>query len=282
MLSKKENIGWFIFLATLITLATIKGNNTIACEKEVNHYIRDNISTNKILINASDLEKWDQHMVNAFYKYCLEKSVLPKIELTSHRLQLIGLAQDVEKATQKYKLMSEIVTLKSGIHGPPPVARRSSIAGRNQLNSASSSGYNIAFSYCSQDQVACSQLTTSLINEGYSLCQTSANTFLSQSQIEKADLMLVYFSENYSQDARCMADLNHTKSRGIKIIPIATTKNDHQDLEENSWLNSMTNAQLFYDLFDIEIEVEFTDDYELEYDKLLTILVSRKLIFSRT
>jgi hypothetical protein len=70
-----------------------------------------------------------------------------------------------------------------------------------------------------------------------------------------------------------MTDLNYAKSKGKKIIPIVTTKNISQEAEENSWLHSMTNAQLFYDMFDIEIEIEFTGNYDLEYDKLLRILV---------
>jgi hypothetical protein len=257
-----------------VTLATAKGNNLVICENEINDYLRKNMATIEILKDASDLRKWDQYMMNAFYKYCLEKFVLPKVDLNTSQLQLIGPVEEVEKAKQKYKIMCEILKYKSLIRNPPPVAPRSSTKRTNQLNSINNNNYNIAFSYCPQDQMICHQLATTLINEGYSLYQSSPGGSLSQLKIEKFDLMLIYLSENYPQDTCCMADINYAKSLRKKIIPIAGRKNNSSNTEESSWLSSMTNAQLSYDLLDTEIEMEFADDFHLEYDQLLAILVS--------
>jgi hypothetical protein len=43
---------------------------------------------------------------------------------------------------------------------------------------------------------------------------------------------------------------------------------------DSAWLDSLTIADLFYDVFDIEIDIEFKDDFDLEYDRLLSTLVS--------
>jgi hypothetical protein len=245
------------------------------CENEINRYIQKYISTIKTVKNASDLGKWDQHMINAFYKYCRDKSILPKIDLTIYQLQLTGPTKNVEKAMRKFQLMSEILTLKSLTRIPPPVAVRSSISVKTRPSVVSHAGYNIMFSYCPQDQTVCHQLTTALVGEGYSVCQSSSDLTVSQQQIERADLMLIYFNENYSKNTHCMAEFGYAKSKGKKMIPIVVMDNT----EESSWMCSINTIQLHYEFFDAEIEVEFTGDFDLDYDKLLAVLVSWKIQF---
>lgn len=56
-----------------------------------------------------DMRRWDQHMFNAFYSYCLAKSVLPKINLLADpQLKLVGAILDVEKALIKCQLMCKV------------------------------------------------------------------------------------------------------------------------------------------------------------------------------
>ncbi|CAF4114978.1 unnamed protein product [Adineta steineri] len=111
----------------------------------------------------------------------------------------------------------------------------------NQSQS-SSTGYNIYFSYCRSNQSTCHQLFNCLTNEGYSICRKSSKKSLSASDIEKSDVFVVVFSEE-------------------------------QHIPDNEWLSSLTLATLFYDLFDCEIDLEFIDDFDLEYDQLLSTLL---------
>ena len=269
----------FFFSAIHITLTTSKGNNLTTCEREIKSYARNSMSGNEIVRNTSDLERWDQHMINAFYKYSLDKSVLPKIHLRTFELQLIGLTENVKKAKEKYHLMSEILKLKSAIRIPPTIIPRASVPDKHRVKSASNTDYNIAFSYSPQDEAICQHLAVCLIAEGYSLCQSSSDTFLSQAQVERSDLVLIYMSEKYSQDAHCMSAMNDAKSMGKKIISITSVRSITQDTQDDAWLRSMIHTQLSWDLFDTEIEVEFMEDFHLEYDRLLTLLVSGKILY---
>ncbi|CAF1134710.1 unnamed protein product [Rotaria sordida] len=189
--------------------------------------------------------------------------------MADSQLQLVGLIPDVEKAVAKCKLMCQISEEKYPIQIGASTMRRSSISGKNSQSHSSSNGYNIYFSYCQSDQSVCNQLTTYLINEGYSLCRKSSKKSLSPSDIERSDVILVGFSEEYSKDSDCMAELSHAKSARKNIIPFVIGRTTQDD----QWLPSLTMATLFYDLLDREIDLEFTDDFDLEYDQLLSTLV---------
>ncbi|CAF3303678.1 unnamed protein product [Rotaria socialis] len=202
-----------------------------------------------------------------------KKRVLLQLDLKTFQLSLTGSAKNVEKAIEKYKLMSEILILKSSTRSLSLSKPGSSTVEKKQSDSDNHSSYNIAFSYCKQDKIVCRQITTFLSGEGYSLCHSSFNRSLSYQQIERSDVLLIYFSETYTKDVHCMSDLNYAESIGKQIIPVAVMKSMHQETEENTWLQSVTNAQLFYDLFDTEIEIEFEDDFDMECDKLLATLL---------
>jgi len=191
--------------------------------------------------------------------------------ITNLQIQLIGSISDVEKSIEKYKLMTEILKQKSSLKIPPPITPRTSTRGKNNRpNPIDNNNYNIYFSFCQHDQVICNHITACLIGEGYSVIQTPSNTSLSQSLIDKSDVILISFSENYSKNIHSMLELNYAKSIGKKLIPFVI----REDTEESSWLSSLTVTELFYDLFDTEIDIEFKDDFELEYDQLLSTLVS--------
>ncbi|CAF1449677.1 unnamed protein product [Rotaria sordida] len=243
------------------------------CENEINNYVQKHILTNKILSNEFDIKQWDQHMINAFYKYCLNKSVLPNIDLiTNSQIHLIGSMFNVEKAIEKYKLMSEILKLKSSVQIPPPIIPRTSIPTNSNRSNPVMKTYNIYFSYCQHDQTICNHITTCLIGEGYSICETPSNISLFQSYIDKSDVILVSFSENYSNNTYSITELNYAKSTKKKLIPFVIRNN----IEESSWLASLILTELFYDLFDAEIDIDFKDDFDLEYDKLLSRLLHHK------
>lgn len=234
--------------------------------------MKKNIIAVEILTNEIDLKQWDQNTINAFYKYCLSQSVLPKIDLiTNLQIELIGSTVDIEKSTEKFKLMKEILKQKSNLQIPPSVTSHFSFRRKkNRPDLINPNGYNIYFSFCQHDQVLCSRIITHLTGEGYSICQTPVNTSLSQTLIDKSDVILIAFSENYSKNMHSMFELNYAKSTGKNLIPFVIRENN---TNESSWLFSLTMTELFYDLFDMEIDLEFKDDFNLEYDKLLSTLV---------
>ncbi|CAF1319644.1 unnamed protein product, partial [Adineta steineri] len=94
---------------------------------------------------------------------------------------------------------------------------------------------------------------------------TPLSSSSSSSNIEKSDVILIGFSEDYSKDSQCINDVNQAKSLGKILIPFVIRKNE--------WVSSITIATLFYDLFDREIDCEFIDDFDFEYDQLLSILL---------
>lgn len=255
-------------------MTTSKENDLSTCEHEINSYIQQHLSTVETLKNATDLADWDQNMINAFHKYCLDKTVLVNMNLITNHLHLIGSVRDVKRTIEKYRLLSEILKLKSSARISQSIKPIPSLKEKQIAEAASKSDYNIAFSYCQQDESVCHDLVACLLGEGYLICQASSNRSLFQSRMDRSDLLLVYFSENYVHDAFGMANVNYAKSSGKTIVPIVEMRNILRDSEE-IWLSSMTITGSFYATFDREIELEFTGDFDLEYDKILAVLVSK-------
>ncbi|CAF4421636.1 unnamed protein product, partial [Rotaria magnacalcarata] len=73
-------------------------------------------------------------MINIFYKYCLEKFVLPSLNLTTFELQLVGPPENIQQAKEKYKLISEILKLKSLAGIPFSVGTKSPVQEKQQSN----------------------------------------------------------------------------------------------------------------------------------------------------
>ncbi|CAF1189241.1 unnamed protein product [Rotaria sp. Silwood1] len=272
--SQSEQDGFAQFSAPIsiiqITVATASNFDRVKCENEINNYVQNYITANKTLSNELDVRQWDQNMINAFYKYCLDKSILPKIDLLVHtHIHLTGAMLCLKKTIEKYKLMSEIFKHKSSLRIPPPVIPRTSKPTNDRSKQMNLNAYNIYFSCCEQDQTFCNRITSYLIGEGYSVCETSSNSSQFQSFIDKCDVILISFNENYFKNKYSNMELNYAKLKGKQLLPFVIRYSS----EENPWLTSLTLAELFYDVFNTEIDIEFKDDFDLEYDKLLSKLL---------
>ncbi|UJR11256.1 hypothetical protein I4U23_015438 [Adineta vaga] len=235
----KQSITKFIVSVTEtidITLITSKGNSLRICENDINNYINKHVISTQRINKALELKNWNQHVVNYFYKYCLDKSVLAIMDLHNFYLDLIGLPENVVKAITKYENIPKILKLKSLIRIPPAVTPR-------------------------KDRTICRRLATSLAGEGYSICKSSSNNPLSESQINQSDLLLIYFSGDYLGDAQCMNVINYAR------------KNSSRDMGKSAWIYSMKIDGLFYNIFETEIELEFSGDFDLEYDQMLLALL---------
>lgn len=211
-----------------------------------------------------DSNLWNQHLINAYYKYCLEIFVLPKIDHTN--IHLIGPLSAVNEAKEKYELMVEI--------------ERQRILARTQISewdrqSNPSDYYNIILSCCSDDQILSRQLAHRLIDEGYlvsiNYSSDSQQSSTMKLKINRTDLVLICFSSNYSKNYYCMNTMQSIKESSKKFIPILFTKTlvNRQD----DWLERIATEEWFYESFEQEIRFKLTEALNLDYDKLIVELV---------
>ncbi|CAF5170553.1 unnamed protein product, partial [Rotaria magnacalcarata] len=154
-----------------ITLKTSRNVNINKCQNAINDYFRKHIVTKMEVNDAFNSEIWNQHMINVFYKYCVEKSVFPKIDSIDEknggqRLELLGSASAVSEMKQRYKLLEEIIKQKASL----------SICTHEQIETTkshqlkldiSSNEYNILILSSSKDEVISNRLGARLIDEGY-------------------------------------------------------------------------------------------------------------------
>lgn len=188
--------------------------------------------------NPFDWNIWNQSAINAFYKHCLEKLVLPRVH---HHLELIGSISAVNEVQQKYQLMSDIERQRP-LRKPPTIA----------LNCSS------------EDRILSNQLAQRLTDEGYSVSTFYSNL---RSKFDKADLILICFSWNYSEDIHCMKTIQSSKN----FIPILFTRSSIN--EQDSWLRSITVEERFYFSFKQDIRFRLNEDFNLDYDRLIFELI---------
>ncbi|CAF3631775.1 unnamed protein product [Rotaria sp. Silwood1] len=121
--------------------------------------------------------------------------------------------------TSSILLMSEIFKHKSSLRIPPPVIPRTSKPTNDRSKQMNLNAYNIYFSCCEQDQTFCNRITSYLIGEGYSVCETSSNSSQFQSFIDKCDVILISFNENYFKNKYSNMELNYAKLKGKQLLP---------------------------------------------------------------
>ncbi|CAM4934412.1 unnamed protein product [Rotaria socialis] len=260
-----------------ITLKTSRNVNINKCQNAINDYFRKHIITKTEVNDAFNSEIWNQHMINVFYKYCIEKSVFPKIysideKNGAQQLELLGLAAAVSEMKQRYKLIQEITKQKASVSSCAHEQIQTTKSHQLKLD-ISSNGYNILILSSSKDEVLSNRLGARLIDEGYLVyvynCDESSSTIMPQ--FENMDLILIYFSRNCLEDENCMAHIKLAKTSEKKIIPIISA----QSLVEQtkSWLDSVTTVDLYYELFREEIHFKLDENFGFDYDKLLVELL---------
>ncbi|CAF2477111.1 unnamed protein product [Rotaria sp. Silwood2] len=265
-----------------IDLKTSRNYNIAKCQNAINDYVRKRILTTATLVDAFDSEIWNQHMINVYYKYCIEKFVFPKISSISEqnarqqqRLDLIGPASFVNEMKQRHDLMSEIIKQKTVVS--MRTDEKIEIATFHQYPQLTlddvSKAYNILILSCLEDEILSNRLAARLIDEGYLVHVNHSDQLSStvESQFEKTDLVLVYFSRNYLQNEDCLAQIKQAKISEKKIISILSTRKPIE--QDNNWLDSVTTTDLYYELFKEESHFKLDEDFDLEYDKLLVELL---------
>jgi hypothetical protein len=232
------------------------------------------------LSHPFDPKIWNQYMVNAYYKYCLEKLVLPKIHQTAqpHYLELIGPISAVNEVKQKYELMSEIGEKRILADNHISDLNEQLPTSLNKVTKIASDYYNIMLSCCSDDQTLICRLADRLFDEGYLVSmdysdKPSANI---ESKTNKTDLIIICFTYSYSHNFHCMTAMTSLKQSGKKIIPIVLVK--HALNQEDDWVQKIVTEELFYESFEQEIKFRLKEDLDVDYDKLLVELVRDLLL----
>ncbi|CAF1282158.1 unnamed protein product [Didymodactylos carnosus] len=244
-----------------ITLSTSKTNNLIKCRNTINNYIKKSVHITKKLDDAADLKMFDQHQINAFYKYCIENSVIPIIILTfgQQQLELSGPIRAVEETEQKYYIISEILKRK--------VLPAASELSKPLKPVTITDSFNIMISCGQPDQKFCQRLKDRLIDEGYLVCVSTTGN--QTSLIDKSDLIIIYFTEDYSRN---IEELKCAQSLGKKLLTVKSGKLSYSG--KCNWLHSMRTLELSYELLSVGIDFELDEhNFDREYEKLLVIVL---------
>ena len=217
------------------------------CQKSIQVYVKNNLLKSLDLNQSFDPNIWNQSMINTFYKYCLDHSVLPKIKSTQC-LTLIGSILEVDKAREKYFLMTETEKLR-------------------QTNNST-----ICLDCCFNDKMLVDQLAQRLMDENYTVVIDYVNQQTTNKNKLKIDLTIVCFSWNYSQDADCLKSMLTLKESKKMIVPIFFTKISFNGQED--WIEQVEAEEWFYVTFEQSIQFRLTENSDFQYDKLIIELVS--------
>ncbi|CAF2477153.1 unnamed protein product [Rotaria sp. Silwood2] len=156
-------------LAITITLTSSKQEYLIKCQERISNCMKRCMAE----IELDGFNDWHQYLINAYYKYCSDRCILPQVG-NDQRIILKGPISSIQEAKQKYKLTVALIQEKIRLQQsllerswsmstlPCPTSALMSTA-------ESSTCYNVMLSYCQEDSVACHHLANRLIDEGFSL-----------------------------------------------------------------------------------------------------------------
>ncbi|CAF0947415.1 unnamed protein product [Adineta ricciae] len=255
---------------SIISLKTSSDNNISQCQKAINDYIEKNIFIAVKINKPFDESVWNQHMINDYYNYCLQESILPSLLQTgsSSYLELSGPIRKVDLAKEKYELMSKIAYLK--VIPTNLVAAKMT---RKPFEEKSKQG-NIFLSFCSADGILPDILNSRLIDEDYVvLVDASDHTSSSfAAKMERADVVVICFTVNYYKNMHCRNVLRTAKeSLNKTIVPVVLIPKSSN--QENNWMRWIETEELYYEVFADEIRFKLNEDFDLNYEKLLAELL---------
>jgi hypothetical protein len=71
------------------------------CKKALNNHVQQSILTLELL-QQDVLKKWTQPAINAFYKYCLDRYVIPDMDIVIGYFKLVGPKDAVRESENEY------------------------------------------------------------------------------------------------------------------------------------------------------------------------------------
>ncbi|CAF1260775.1 unnamed protein product [Adineta ricciae] len=254
----------------IISLKTSSDNNISKCQKAISDYIEKNVFVAVKINKPFDENVWNQDIINDYYNYCLQESILPSFSQTgsSSCLELSGPIREVYLAKEKYELMSRIAYLKVI---PTNLAASKMI--RKPFEEKSRQN-NIFLSFCSADGILPDILNSRLIDEDYAvLVDASDHTSSSfAAKMESADVVVICFTVNYYKNTHCRNVLRTAKeSLNKTIVPVVLIPKSSN--QENNWMRWIETEELYYEVFTDEIRFKLNEDFDLNYEKLLVELL---------
>ncbi|CAM4742927.1 unnamed protein product [Rotaria magnacalcarata] len=226
-----------------ITLTCSNIDNLKQCEKRINNYLNRSI----FKISLDGFENWNQEMINAFYKYSIDRCILPKLD-KDEKIVLHGPINSVYEVKQKYALIKTLVQEKT-----------------NLLSLFSTKtlfvDYTIILSYSPADSIVSQRLANFLIDEGFSVwlnLNQSRNYEENFKMINRSYCIILCISTNYFHDKLCEQEAKYANEIGKCIIPVKV-----QNYEPIEWLEKLIEKESYFQLFGSE------NHFNLEYDKLL-------------
>ena len=191
-------------------------------------------------------------MINAFYKYCYERFVLPKIN-QEQQIVLYGSINSVYEINQKYQLTNALIQEKRNLSS-------------RFITTRSSNRYNVMLSYSQEDSIISHRLAARLIDEGFSVWMSSNQSTefdVTLRKMNKSDCIILCLSENYFENELCEKEAKYAEQIGKSIIPVKV-----RYYEPIEWLQKLIEKESYFQLFGSD------NHFNLEYQKLLLKIVS--------
>ena len=202
-------------------------------------------------MKLNGFEHWNQHLINAFYKYSTDRYVLPKID-AQQQIVLYGSVSHVYEVHQKYQFINAYI--EQIIHLPVGL-----------FTKISTNRFNILFSYSEEDSKMAHRLANRLMEEGFAV---SMGLEESLKKISRSDCVILCLSENYFRNTRCQQEANYAQEIGKAILPIKV-----QYYQPIDWVKKLIEKESIFHLFGSENQFNF------EYEKILLKLVSEFIKF---
>jgi len=214
---------------------SMNGENLEKCERKINNYLQRSKFDMKL---DTRFQLWSQLMINAFYKYALDRCVIPKIDQDGHAI-LHGQRSNADEVHQRYELIQQKNQYSSRI-----------------LNRVSLSDYNLMISYAPETAEISQRLVKCLSDDGFSISNNDLNRI--KRKIKKSDCILVCLSEDFIQTEFYRDQINYAEKLGKILIPIKS-----QFIRTNNWLEKLIQQHSLFNLFGSE------NNFQFQYDKIL-------------
>lgn len=219
--------------------------NLDKCEQQINGYL--NRAIFKMKLNG--FEHWNQDLINAFYKYAIDRSVLPKVD-SQQQILLYGAVNHVYDVHEKYQLTNAYIHEKMHL----PIGF---------LGQTSTTSYHILFSYAEEDSSMAHRLANRLLEEGLTVSVELMEFEEISKKIARSDCVIVCLSENYFRNSRCKQEASYIQQIGKSFIPVKV-----QYYQPIDWLKKFIEKESFFQVFGSD------NQFHSGYDKILLKIVS--------
>lgn len=247
-------------------LITFESNDISKCQEKINNHLNRCLTSSKISSLDGIFNSWDQYTLNAFYKYCKDRYVLPQIDKTGNTLELTGPVNYVREAKKKWYFLRELVKEKTSNTSKIEPQDSARLDNKSTTNTTSKKVYNVMISYSERDERLCQRLIDRLVEEEFSVWAEPIRVGQLRdvsSQIDKADFIILCVSENSYESSSCEKETKYAFKTGK---PVFSVKIQNDPLI--GWQREIFEKKLFTQLFGSD------NHFDMEFSHLLLQIVS--------